>query len=100
MGIVLAFAVGYLVGANAGQEGYQDVVDSIRAVRDSEEFRDLLAALRSHAGATLRQLSDILEGAEDEALIPARLVDRVRDLMDRAGIDRTRRDDMATGSAS
>ncbi len=28
MGIVLAFAVGYAVGANAGQEGYQEVVDT------------------------------------------------------------------------
>ena len=85
MGIVLAFAVGYVVGANAGQEGYRDVVDSARAVRDSEEFRAMLAALRSHAGATLRQLGDLLEEVPDEPFNPGRILDRVRDLMDRTG---------------
>jgi hypothetical protein len=84
MGIVLAFAVGYAVGANAGQEGYQEVIDAVRAVGRSEELQALVAALRSHAGATLRQLSVIVEGEPDEPLNPGRLLDRVRDLMGRA----------------
>ena len=83
MGIVLAFAVGYAVGANAGQEGYQEVIDALRAVGRSEELHALGAALRSHAGATLRQLSVVIEGAPDEPLDPGRLLDRVRDLMGR-----------------
>jgi hypothetical protein len=84
MGIMLAFAVGYAVGANAGQEGYQEVVDALRAVGRSEELHALAAALRSHAGATLRQLSVVIEGEPDEPLNPGRLLDRVRDLMGRA----------------
>jgi len=84
MGIVLAFAVGYAVGANAGQEGYQEVIDALRAVGRSEELQALLAAVRSHAGATLRQLGAVIEGEPDEPLNPGRLLDRVRDLMGRA----------------
>jgi hypothetical protein len=83
MGIVLAFAFGYFVGANAGKEGYQDVVDAVHAVRDSEEFHGLVAALRSHAAATLKQLGALIEDSDGEPLVPARLLDRVRDLMDR-----------------
>lgn len=57
MGIVLAFLVGYAVGARAGQQGYDELVTSMRAVRDSSEFQGFVAALRSHAGATLQDLS-------------------------------------------
>jgi hypothetical protein len=98
MGIVLAFAVGYMVGANAGQEGYQDVVDALRAVRESEEFHGLLSAVRGHASATFRQLSVLVDEASDEQLIPTGILDRVRDLMDRARIDRA--GESSTGPAS
>jgi hypothetical protein len=85
VGIVLAFAVGYLVGANAGHEGYEEVVESLRAVRASDEFNGLLTALRSHASASLRQLGDLIdEGSGDDAG-PVRLLERVRTLMGRAG---------------
>ena len=84
MGIVLAFAVGYAVGANAGQEGYQEVIDALRAVGRSEEIAALVAALRSHAGSTLRQLSIVIEGEAEQTLNPGRLLERVRDLMGRA----------------
>ena len=92
MGIVLAFAVGYVVGANAGQAGYQDVIDSVRSIRDSEEFRGLLSALRGHASATLRQLSVLVDEEAEEPFNPSRLLDRVRDLMDRAGGERASSD--------
>ena len=85
MGIVLAFAVGYLVGANAGHEGYEEVIESLRAVRASDEFNGLLTALRSHASASLRQLGDLIdEGSGDDAS-PVRLLERVRTLMGRTG---------------
>jgi len=75
MGIVLAFIVGYAVGARAGQEGYEDLTSSMRAVRDSEEFHGLLRAVRAHAGATLRELSVRLEG--DQTLSARDFLDRM-----------------------
>ena len=87
MGIVLAFAVGYLVGANTGKEGYQEVVDALKAVRDSDEFHGLAGAVRSHLGASLRQLADIVEDQQRlEGSSPARLLDRVRTIMARPPI--------------
>ena len=83
MGIVLAFAVGYCVGANAGQEGYRDVIDALHAVRDSDEFHALAAAVRSHAAASFKQLSALIDDEDGDRATPARLLDRVRDLMDR-----------------
>jgi hypothetical protein len=84
MGVVLAFAVGYVVGARAGQQGYDDVVDAIRAVRESEEFAGLVAALRSHGSAMLRQLSDLLGGEVELEPDLSNLRDRVRELVERA----------------
>lgn len=86
MGIVLAFAVGYVVGANAGERGYQEVLDSLQAVLDSAEFHGLIGALRSHASATLRELSIRVADEPSETPSPTRLVERVRDLMGRAGV--------------
>ena len=87
MGIVLAFAFGYFVGANAGKEGYQDVIEALHAVRDSDEFNALVAALRSHAAASLKQLGALIEQGDGEPLVPGRLLDRVRDLMERGPVD-------------
>jgi hypothetical protein len=85
VGIVLAFVVGYVVGANAGNEGYQEVLDSLRAVRGSDEFKGLVRAIRSHTSATLRQLGDLIDEDSAESLDAARLLDRVRTLVGRAG---------------
>lgn len=81
MEILLAFAVGYVVGAQAGSESFQDVVDSYKAVRESEEFRSLLKALRDHAGSTLEEVGGLLRrGTEEEA---GDVLARVRDLVRR-----------------
>ena len=61
MGLLVVFVAGYIMGANAGADSYREVIDSLRAIRDSEEFAALVAALRSHAGATLRQWAELVE---------------------------------------
>jgi hypothetical protein len=86
MGILFAFAVGYVVGARAGSKDFDDVVEAMQAIGRSEEFRDLLAALRSHAAHTLRELATVLDrpGDQDVDQAPAStqdLVERVKSLM-------------------
>ena len=61
MKVLLALVTGYFVGANAGSRDYDQLVESVRAIRDSEEFHDFLTALRAHASQTLRELADMLE---------------------------------------
>jgi hypothetical protein len=80
MKVFVALVAGYFVGASAGSRDYDQLLDSVRAIRESEEFRDFLAALRSHASATLRELADMLERTGAEGLQSTDLVDRVKAL--------------------
>ena len=62
MGVLLAFFVGWSVGAKAGAEGFDDVIDAMRRVKDSEEFAALVMVARSHAAATLQQVGRLMSG--------------------------------------
>jgi hypothetical protein len=86
MGILLAWALGYVVGAHAGAESFDDVVRALREVRDSDEVRGLRSVLRTHLAHALRSTAEMLEpasfppgsAADSE---PADLLDRVRLMM-------------------
>lgn len=80
MGILLAFAVGYAVGARAGEEGYRDVVESLKALRDSEELAAFVAAMRSHASHALQDLAVRL-GDDQQPLTMDDVLSRVRGLL-------------------
>ena len=79
MGIFVALAVGYVVGAKTGSKDLDQLVKSLRALRESEEFADVVSAVRSHLGHTLREVAGVLEGgnADRES---GDMVDRVRQL--------------------
>jgi uncharacterized membrane protein YfbV (UPF0208 family) len=79
MKVLLALVGGYLVGARAGSRDFDQLTKSFRAVYESEEFEELLTAVRSHAGHTLRELADVLDRGSD--MLPTNdLVERVRQL--------------------
>ena len=83
MGMIVAFAAGWVMGARAGSEDYSDVVRSLRAIRESDEFHDLVGVLRAHAGQTLRRVADLLDTGGAEPSSTEDLVDRVRYLVGR-----------------
>jgi hypothetical protein len=81
MGLVLVFAAGYVMGSRAGNESFDDVVDAVQSIRRSEEFHDLVAAMRTHAAHSLRGLAMMLEKGREESVEVAGsndLLDRVR----------------------
>jgi hypothetical protein len=83
MGVLLAWAVGYVVGAKGGAQDFDDVVQAVKELRDSDEARQLWSVLRSHLGNVLRSAANMLE--EVAGPQPAGdLVDRVRLLMKKA----------------
>jgi hypothetical protein len=88
MQILLSFLIGYFVGAKAGEAQFDDVVESAKAVVESEEMRSFLMSLRSHAAATLHRAGDLL--AESDGSGPVANdgttdgVARVRRLMEQA----------------
>jgi hypothetical protein len=81
MGLLLAFAAGYVVGARAGNDDFDEIVRAVQALRESEEVHDLLRVLRSHLGHTLRGLADVVDGTKATSVSPQDLVERVRRLV-------------------
>jgi hypothetical protein len=80
IGILAAFGVGYVFGSQGGREGLNDVVAAAREVKGSEEFADLLKALRSHAGETLQEVGKRLSGQSAEPLSIVTLLEKARGL--------------------
>ena len=80
MGFLLVFAAGYVMGARAGGETLDEVVDAVHAIRESEEFHDLVTALRSHAAHSLRGLAGMLESGRqpDGSVSTGDLLERMR----------------------
>jgi hypothetical protein len=87
MQILLSFFIGYFVGAKAGSSQFDEVVESARAVAESEEFRGLLLSLRTHAASTLHALGDLVEASPSDGTDDNDdngVVDRVRRMMEQA----------------
>ena len=82
MGFFVALAVGYVVGARTGSKDLDQVGKALKALTASEEFADVVSAVRSHLGQTLRELAGMIEGPPEE-LETGDLVDRVRHLIAR-----------------
>jgi hypothetical protein len=59
MGVVLAFAVGYVVGVRGGKRGFDEVVDAITTIRESDEVAAMIHAARDHAAYLLREVSEL-----------------------------------------
>lgn len=64
MTTLFGFVVGYIVGARAGNEGWARVERALRDIKESDEFRNLLAVLRDHIRGTVQIVNDRL-AAED-----------------------------------
>ncbi|MDQ1375751.1 MAG: hypothetical protein QOJ09_3089 [Actinomycetota bacterium] len=71
MGTLFGFAMGYIIGARAGQDGFEEVVRSVRAIRQSEEFGGFVDAMKSHGRHLLREMTGRLAGDPDHPLVPA-----------------------------
>jgi hypothetical protein len=83
MRILLALAVGYAIGAKGGGKDFDDLVRSIKAVCESEEFGDLVAAARSHVGSALHEVASIVDGSTIASEDGQDLVEQVRHLFAR-----------------
>ena len=63
MGVFVALAVGYVIGARTGSKDLDQVAKALKALSASDEFADVVSAVRSHLGHTLRELAGVIEGA-------------------------------------
>lgn len=69
MGAAIGVVVGYLMGARAGEKGYEQVIDAWETIRTSQEVRDTLASgvmvARELAGKAAEMLAGGGPKAED-----------------------------------
>lgn len=66
MGTLFGFAVGYILGARAGQDGFEEVVRSVRAIRESEEFQGFVSAMKDHGRHLVREMTGRITGPTDD----------------------------------
>lgn len=85
MGIFVAFAVGYVLGARTGSRDLDQLREAIAALRESDEFADLVSAARSHASHTLHEIANMVERGDTPDIDTDDLVGRVRQLFGRSG---------------
>lgn len=89
MGLIAALAVGYVIGARAGNKDLDQLTRSLKALRQTDEFADVVSAVRSHVGHTLRELASVVDGraadpgTASDGTDAGDLVDRVRQLVGR-----------------
>lgn len=80
MGVV-EFGAGWALGAKAGETHFDEVIEAGKEVLHSQEVADLVHALRSHLGYSLKAVGGLVMGEEDEPR--GDLLDIVRHLVQR-----------------
>jgi|EndMetStandDraft_3_1072993.scaffolds.fasta_scaffold245262_2 hypothetical protein len=83
MGMIFAAAAAYFVGANAGKQNFDNVVRSLDAIRRSDEFRELVEAVRIHVAGTLREVAGAIDTRSIDAAMENDIVERVMKLVGR-----------------
>ncbi|MGH9060633.1 MAG: hypothetical protein ACRDZY_14135, partial [Acidimicrobiales bacterium] len=71
MGTMIGFVLGYVLGTRAGEQGWEELLQSWRTISSSEEMKDLFAgglsvardALRQGAGMTAERLAQSERGS-------------------------------------
>ena len=83
MNVLVALAVGYVVGAKTGGKDLDQLGRSLKALCDTDEFADVVSAARAHMGSTLRELASIIDGGQLADASNGDLVARVTHLVGR-----------------
>jgi hypothetical protein len=83
MSVLMALAIGYLVGAKTGGDDLDRLGRSLKALCETDEFADVVVAARAQAGHTLRELAAIVDGQRRSPEAGADLVAQVRHLVGR-----------------
>ncbi len=83
MGLVLAFIAGYVVGARDGSDALDEVIDAAKAVVASQEFEDLIRALRAHASHLLQEVGRRIDPTSGEQMSMTTILERAREIVQR-----------------
>ena len=62
MNVLVALAVGYVVGAKTGGKDLDQLGRSVKALCQTDEFAQVVSAARAHVAGTLRELASMVDG--------------------------------------
>jgi hypothetical protein len=83
VGLVLAFIAGYVIGARDGSDALDEVIDAAQAVAASQEFEDLVRALRAHVGHVLQEVGRRIDPSSGEPISMSTIIGQARDIVQR-----------------
>jgi hypothetical protein len=63
MGLLAGLAIGWVMGQRTDRTDVDEIVRSLKSLAGTDEFADVVSAVRAHLGQTLRALADVVEGA-------------------------------------
>lgn len=81
MKIATALVIGYVIGARSGGRDLQQLTTALKALCETDEFSDVVAAARSQLGVTLRDVAAMVDGDRPLPDTGGDLVARVRHLV-------------------
>ena len=81
MNVLVALAVGYVLGTKTRGRQLDDLGRSLKVLCATDEFGDVVAAARAHAGTTLRDLAAMVDGHTPASDNGGDLVAQVRHLV-------------------
>jgi hypothetical protein len=81
MKVFVALAAGYLIGARTGGGDLEQLGRSVKALCGTDEFAEVVVALRVQAGSTLREIASIVDGERSLPDAKGDLVTKVRHLV-------------------
>jgi hypothetical protein len=83
MNVLLALAVGYVIGARTGGKDLDQLGRALKSLAGTDEFGEVVLALRAQVGATLHEVAAIVQGERPVPDESVDLVARVRHLTGR-----------------
>ncbi|HEV3265326.1 MAG TPA: hypothetical protein VG014_07365 [Acidimicrobiales bacterium] len=83
MKFFLALVASYAIGARTGGQELDRMVQSLKALCETDEFADVVDAARSQASSIFRDIAGIVEGHRSMPEIDEDLVARVSHLVGR-----------------
>jgi hypothetical protein len=78
VGLFAALAIGYVAGARTGAKNLDELSRSLKALTKTDEFAEVISALRAQVAAMLRATASLVEGEPAPPEATADLVARVR----------------------
>ena len=81
MNLFLAAAIGYVIGAKTGGKDLDRFASSLKALVETDEFGDVVAAARSQVGSTLRALAAVVDSPGEPPVGTADLLATVRHIV-------------------